>query len=114
MILFYDNEGKTVDRYTMAVKAGEKYDIYDFSEDALSPQGINAFNGSYIHFKKDKPIDFDDLPLEVRKACVKRLVSGDDFEEVLVKGERQYRYCEQAKGRVLMEWMGDHWFCLHD
>lgn len=80
MIRFYDNGGNTTDQYSMDVRVNNEFDCYSFSSDALSPQGVNSFLGTYLHpkHKGEKEIDFDDLPKEVQDAVVKRLVPDED------------------------------------
>lgn len=74
MIKFYDNKGKTADRYGMAVKVGKQWDIYAFSDDPQSPQGVNSFCGTYeMDSNVNLEIDWDDVPERVQKAILDRL-----------------------------------------
>jgi hypothetical protein len=76
MIKFYDNKGATTDRYTMAVRAKGQWDLYSFSENALSPQGVNSFLGTHDTWEHrgEEVIDWDDIPDEVQKAMIMRLM----------------------------------------
>lgn len=78
MITFYDNGGQTIDRYTMCEKEGELYHFYGFSTNALEPNGFDqyshtdeAFDGDNSHLGRQ--IDWCDLPLSVKIACLRRL-----------------------------------------
>jgi hypothetical protein len=76
MITFYDNKGKTIDRYGMDVQCHDGYDCYSFSEEPLSPQGINTFNGTIkdVGHEDDYQIRWDDVPENVQRAMLERLM----------------------------------------
>lgn len=79
MIQFYDNQGESEDRYTMAVYHKDKTaDWYSFSTNALAPDGINCFQGRLEEgntslIKNETTIMWCDLPLSVQIACLQRL-----------------------------------------
>lgn len=73
---FFDEASREADKYEMHVKEGDNWDIYSFSENAMSPLGVNTFLGTYATRAgggEGKPIDFDALPDEVRRAMIARL-----------------------------------------
>lgn len=75
MILFYDNGGKTFDRYTVLIETAQGFDTYGFSEDANSPQGFNQYVGTFEVNNQDEKekILFEDLPLLVQREVIRRL-----------------------------------------
>lgn len=75
MILFYDNKGRTADRYTVVIETSRGFDCYGFSEDANSPQGFNQYCGTFPTNNQDpeEKTLFEDLPLIVQREVIKRL-----------------------------------------
>lgn len=75
-IFVYDNGGKTFDRYTVIID----WDVFTMSTNATSPQGVNQYLGSGIKtvenlnlINRDLPIDYKNLPKEVKKAIQQRI-----------------------------------------
>lgn len=75
-IRIFDNEGETIDRYTVQIER----DVYGMSYNALSPQGVNLYNFTLKKGERlgnvGKKINFDDLPEDVQKAIKERMKSG--------------------------------------
>jgi hypothetical protein len=75
-IRIFDNEGKTIDRYTVQIEQ----DVYGMSYNPLSYQGINLYSFTLKKGERlgnvGKEINFDDLPEEVQKAVKERMKSG--------------------------------------
>lgn len=85
MITFYDNNGKTADRYSMSVRTKSavtgytEFQWYSFSRDAGAPDGINTFLGQFEPKEiEDEQINFDELPLSVQIACLRRINPLED------------------------------------
>lgn len=78
MITFYDNGGASIDRYTMCEKEGELYHFYSYSTNALEPLGFDQYSHTGELNIADtshlgEQIDWSDLPLSVKIACLRRL-----------------------------------------
>ena len=75
-IAVYDNEGKTVDRYTVIIGNA----VYGMSHNAMQANGFNQFVGqlftdiqeSFIA-KNSKETSIENLPREVIRAIVQRI-----------------------------------------
>lgn len=73
-IKVYDNEGQTIDRYTVIIN---DYDVFTMSINALSPSGYNQYYGKidkYIlrDLKGKNPKPFRSLPKNVLVAIIER------------------------------------------
>lgn len=91
MIYFFDNKGKTIDRYTMIFQHQDAngniyYDAYTMSENAMSPQGVNMYSHTSDTLIEAEPEDdetyFNDLPKEVQRAVIARLQAEHDEDEI--------------------------------
>lgn len=72
-ILIYDNEGKSLDRYTVFIGKN----VFGMSKNPLSPQGFNQYTGTTATIKPGahlgKRIKFESLPNDVKTAIKKRM-----------------------------------------
>ncbi len=76
-IMAWDNEGKTADRYTIAIiDPMSGWNIYTMSERPSHPQGVNMFSHNAWAFNPTiawgKRTAINSLPLAVRKAIKER------------------------------------------
>ena len=81
-----DNGGASADRYCLLVRIyGDTWDIYNMSENAMAPDGINGYNctlhhnqpaiaGAIISYdRQDIPAAIRELPEQVQRAVRQRL-----------------------------------------
>lgn len=72
-IKYFDNGGTTFDRYTVII--GDS--VFGFSSNPFSPQGFNQYCGEGSEVLPDnlgKELSWNDLPFEVKKAVLGRIV----------------------------------------
>jgi len=80
----FDNEGRTIDRYTVIIDGGKFNDIYTMSDNPLSPLGVNQFSWRLKKFTgklkefggellcDDKELGESEIPEEIMRAIYLR------------------------------------------
>lgn len=71
VIAIYDNEGKTMDRYTVYYNVKETNDMYmclGMSEKPFNPLGFGQHSCGQLGSHNGKKITFNDLPVDCQKA----------------------------------------------
>lgn len=75
MIEVYDNGGETADRYTVIIDNN----VYLMSDNLLSPQGVNQYNGKLYDAplaRTGERVVLESLPEDVQKAIEQRTTEG--------------------------------------
>ena len=72
-IKIYDNGGKSSDQYTVIIDGN----VYGMSTNAMAPNGFNQYccpECELVHtIELGKPVHFEELPDDVKRAIVERM-----------------------------------------